>query len=141
MKPTGRLLVNALLRLVLLGFGMWFAFGNDALPGAPLVSRAAVVMLFVAVAVLVGEMGQLREHMGMLLKVLRAGTAGPGKRDDRDAIDLLIQGLSSGDVVTREKALHHLRRLTRQDLPAEPALWQAWWAANREAYAPEPSEG
>jgi hypothetical protein len=29
-----------------------------------------------------------------------------------------------------------LKRLTRQDLPAQPALWQAWWAANRDAYEP-----
>ncbi len=138
MSPTRRLLANALLRLVLLGFGMWFAFSETALPGAHLVSRAALVMLFVAVALLIGEMGQMREHMGALLKVLRAGGAGGGKRDDRDAIDLLVQGLSSKDPGTRERAHHHLRRLTKQDLPAQPALWQAWWAANRDAYEPTP---
>jgi hypothetical protein len=62
-SPTRRLLANALLRLVLLGFGMWFAFSEAALPGAHLVSRAALVMLFVAVALLIGEMGQMREQV------------------------------------------------------------------------------
>jgi len=138
-SPNRRLIVNSLLRLVLLGFGMWFAFSEQALPGAHLLSRAALVMLFVAVAILIGEMGQIREHMGLLLKVLRAGGAGGVKRDDREAIDLLVQGLSSPDSVTREKAHHHLKRLTRQELPAQPALWQAWWAANRDAY--EPTQG
>jgi hypothetical protein len=135
-SPTSRLVVNAVLRLFLMGSGLWIAFSPDALPGAPLFTRAALLMLFVSVAILLGEMGQLREHMGMLLKVLRAG-AGQGKRDDRDAIDLLIQGLSSQDASTREKAHHHLKRLTRQDMPAKPELWQAWWAAHRESYAPE----
>ena len=137
MTSTSRLLLNAVLRLILLGLGMWFAFSESSLPGAPLVSRAAIVVLFVALALLVGEVGQLREHMGLLLKVLRAGA--PGRRDDREAVEILIQGLSAAEGPTRERAHHHLKRLTGQDLPPDAAAWQVWWDANRETFSSAPT--
>ena len=31
-----------------------------------------------------------------------------------------------------------LRRLTGQKLGADPAAWEAWWAANRETFTPSP---
>ncbi|MFM8386408.1 MAG: hypothetical protein ACKOCB_06260 [Planctomycetia bacterium] len=141
MSDTTRLVVAALLRLSLLGFGMWIAFAPSALPeGTPVVTRAALTMLFVVVALLFGDMVQLKDQFALLQKLLKATGGGPGKRDDREAIDLLIRGLSAPDADTREKAHHHLKRLTRQDMPARPELWQAWWAANRDAYLP-PDKG
>lgn len=141
MSDTTRLVVAALLRLTLLGFGMWIAFAPGALPeGTPVVTRAAFTMLFVVAALLFGEMVQLKEQFGMLQKLLKATGGGPGKRDDREAIDLLIRGLSAPDPDTREKAHHHLKRLTQQDMPAQPELWQAWWAANRDAFV-SPGKG
>lgn len=138
MKPTTRLLVNAFIRLLLLGFGMWIALADSALPAeTSMITRVGLVVAFMALSILVGEVGQMREHMGMLLKVLRASQ--PGRRDDREAIDILVQGLSSADQGTRERAHHHLRRLTGVDLPAEAAAWAAWWQQNRETFVGVPT--
>jgi hypothetical protein len=130
--------MNALLRLMLFAAAMWIAFGGEtSLAGAHVVTRLALVILFTAVAIVLGEVAQQREHMGMLLKLMRAGA--PSRRDDKEAIDILLQGLSAKDASTRDRAYHHLKRLTGQDLPAEPALWQAWWAANRDAFQAQPT--
>ena len=89
MSPTIRLLVNALLRLTLLGFAMWIAFGGEsAMPGVHAATRIGIVVLFAAVSIVLGEVAQQREHLGLMLKVLRAG--GPGRRDDKEAIDILV---------------------------------------------------
>jgi hypothetical protein len=137
-SPTSRLIVNAVLRLILLGFGMWIALADSALPpGTSMITRVGLVIVFLALSILVGEIGQMREHMGMLLKVLRA--AQPGRRDDKEAVDILIQGLASPDAGTREKAHHHLKRLTGLELPAEAAAWSAWWKQNRETFVGLPT--
>ncbi len=133
MTPTSRLMLNALLRLTLLGFGLWIALGGEAaLSGAALPTRIGLVVLFLSVSILIGEVGQLRDHLGALLKVLK-GAAG-GRRDDREAVDILLQGLSAPDPEVRERAHHHLVRLTGQQLPPDPERWQAWWAAHREGF-------
>lgn len=137
MNPTGRLILNAVLRLTLLGFAMWIAFGGEtALPAAHWATRLGLVILFASASILLGEVAQQREHLGLMLKVMRAGS--PQRRDDKEAIDILVQGLSSQEADAREKAHHHLKRLTGQDMPPEPALWQAWWAANRDAFQRTP---
>ena len=132
MTATARLLVNAALRLLLLGFAMWIAFGGEAALSAPIATRIGIVLLFAALSIVLGEIAQQREHIGLVMKMLRAGVA--NRRDDREAIDILIQGRSAREAATREKAHHHLKRLTGQDMPAEAALGQAWWAANRDAF-------
>ena len=138
MNSTYRLVMNALLRLLLFAGGLWIAFGGEtALSGAHVVTRLAFVILFTAVAIVLGEVAQQREHLGMLLKLIRAGA--PTRRDDKEAIDILLQGLTAKDASTRDRAHHHLKRLTGQDMPPEPALWQAWWAANRDAFQAQPS--
>lgn len=138
MNVSSRLVVNALLRLMLLAGAMWIAFGGDtALPNVHVVTRLGLVILFAAVSIVLGEVAQQREHMAMLLKFLRAGA--PTRRNDKEAIDILLNGLSVPDQATREKAHHQLKRLTGQDMPPEPALWQAWWAANRDAFQPPAS--
>lgn len=134
MSANTRLLLNALLRLVFLGFALWIALGGEAaLPGAPMVTRVGVVLLFLGLSILLGEVAMQRDHLSMLLKLIRAGSS--ARRDDREAVDILIQGLSSSEAQVRERALHHLRRLTGQNLPADAQRWQAWWAAHREGFA------
>jgi hypothetical protein len=129
---TARLIMNAALRLMLLGFAMWIAFGGEDALKAPIATRIGIVLLFAALSIVLGEIAQQREHISLVMKMLRAGVA--NRRDDKEAIDILIQGLSAREAATREKAHHHLKRLTGQDMPAEAALWQAWWAANRDAF-------
>lgn len=134
MSPTTRLLLNALLRLAFLGFALWIGLGGEAaLPGAPLATRIGLMLLFLAVSILLGEVAQQRDHLGALLKLLK-GMAPGAKRDDREAVDILLQGLASKDPAVREKVHHHLRRLTGQDLPPDPEAWRAWWAVSRETF-------
>lgn len=134
MSPTTRLLLNALLRLLFLGFALWIALGGEvALPGAPMVTRIGIVLLFLGVSILLGEVAQQRDHMSALIKLLKGAVPG-ARRDDREAVDILLQGLSSRDAGVREKAHHHLKRLTGQDLPPDAAAWQGWWAVHREGF-------
>src|SRR5262245_7215052 len=93
--------VNALLRLLLLGFRMWIAFGGEHALNAPMATRIGVVLLFAALSIVLGEIAQQREHIGLIMKMLRAG--GANRRDDKEAIDILIQGLSAREATTREK--------------------------------------
>jgi hypothetical protein len=143
-----RILVNALLRLVFLAVAGWFAFGGEtALPGAPLFTRIALVVLALGVSILLGEVGMLRAHFDMLLAALRAGTAsaaasgaGAVPRDDKAAIDVLVRALGSREPSTREKAHKHLKRITGQDLPEDPQAWGRWWSENRESFTPHGAE-
>lgn len=152
MKAGTRLLVGALVRLVLLGYGVWFAVRSDALgPDVPMASRIGLVILFVVMSILVGEMSQMRTHFSLLVGALRAagGTAGAAAApvaaagamagdltsDPRQPIEILLQALrmTSGD--TQAKAHAHLKRLTGQNLPMDAAAWDAWWAENRDRYS------
>lgn len=159
MSPVTRYLVVVLIRLLLIVAAGWFAFAPDALgDGAPLASRLALVLAFLLLSVLFGELDRLRTHFGLLLAALRSGGGaagtttraasealdaalrmGPGlegaaaepKRDDRASVDILIKALSTRDADTRARVHAHLRRLTGQELPADPKAWASWWAGAR----------
>ena len=150
MSPVARVLVVALVRLALIFFAGWFAFREDALgAGASTVSRMGVVLLFLVVSILVGELDKLRTHFGLLVGALRAAGSSGGRAaaaaaaasalggetaDPRASVDILIRALATDDVETREKAHKHLVRLTGKQLPPELALWERWWQENREGF-------
>ncbi len=162
MSPVTRYLVVVLVRLLLIGAAAWFAFGADPLgPATPLVSRLALVLAFLLLSIVLGEVDRLRTHFGLLLAALRsaplaAGTPGSregvvaeaaraaagdpalagaaGPRDDRASIDILVKALHTRDDATRGRVHAHLKRLTGQDLPADPRAWEAWWTAAREGF-------
>jgi hypothetical protein len=153
LSPVARVLVIALVRLILLFFAIWFAFREDALgEGASLVSRMGIVLLFLVVFILLGELDKLRTHFGLLVGALRAaGGAGGGaaaaagaaaalggdavpEPDTRASVDILIRALGAPDADTRDKAHKHLVRLTGKNLPAEHALWERWWQENRDRF-------
>jgi len=44
----------------------------------------------------------------------------------KDAIEILIRALESADAKVSGTAHRELKRLTRQDFPADPAVWRGW---------------
>ena len=158
LTPLVRLLVTAAVRLGLLFYAGWFAFHEAPLgdPGIPLVSRVGLVLLCLVLQVILGELGQLRTHFGLLVGGLRAAgrqdaVAGLGEAaraiaipedapaDPKASVDILVQALGTKDPDTVEKVHKHLVRLTGKKLPPEVALWQRWWQENREDWAGPPA--
>lgn len=149
MNAGTRLLVGALVRLVLLGYGVWFAVREDALgPGVPMASRIGIVILFVVLSVLVGEISQMRMHLSLLargaLQAARAGTMGGAAgappqttvANPREPVEILLQAVRTTEGETQARAYAHLKRLTGQELPLDSAVWDAWWLKNRDTFAP-----
>jgi hypothetical protein len=142
MKPIRRALAGLLVQAALLALGAYVALSPDALPGAPLVARCAIAVLFVVVALLLAEVSRLRIHFGALIGALQAGVSGSGvKRDDRAAVDVLVRALSSDDADVRVKAHRNLVRITGQKMTMDPAAWQAWWAGARETFTAAGGKG
>lgn len=145
MNAGTRLLVGALVRLILLGYAVWFAIREDALgPDVPMASRIGVVILFVVLSVLVGEISQMRMHLSLLARgALAAARAGGGlaeqvsrtaPADPRQPIEILLQALRTTEGETQAKAHAHLMRLTGQDLPLDPIVWDSWWQNNKDTF-------
>lgn len=133
MSPTTKALAGLVVQLLLVGFAVYVGISEAAFPGAPVLARGGIAALCLVLALLVGEVARLRAHMAALLQALQA-TAAASPRDDRAAIDILIGGLSSPKAEVVEKAHRNLRALTKQDLPADPEPWRAWWAQARSGW-------
>jgi hypothetical protein len=150
---VSRYLVVALVRLLLLVAAGWFAFSETALgEDVPLVSRMAVVLSFLVLSIVLGELDRLRTHFALLLGALRSaggsaaarvtqvvaatldGNPGETRPDPREAVDILVKALGAGDAQTRAKVHARLRTLTGQDLPPDAGTWAAWWSKNRAAF-------
>jgi len=134
MSPTTKALAGLLVQLLLVAFAGFLGFSDDVFPGAPWYARGGIAALCLVVALLVGEVARLRAHMAALLQALQASAAS-SPRDDRAAIDILIGGLSSPKAEVVEKAHRNLRALTKQDFPADPEAWRAWWAGARNTWS------
>lgn len=137
-KEATRQVVALVVRLLLLGFGIWFGFVPAALPeGVHVVSRIGLFLLFLIASMLVGEVSSLRLHFSIMLSSIQAAKAQAGqtradmKADPRLAIDTLVGALAADDEETREKVAMHLARLTGQDFGDDRAAWEAWWSAER----------
>ena len=135
MKPLHRAVAGLLVQVALLALGAYVVFSSEALPGASIVARCAIGILFVVVGMLLAEVSRLRTHFGALISALQAGVSGGTKRDDRAAVDVLVRALSSDDADVRIKAHRNLVRITGQKLTMDPAAWQAWWAGARESFS------
>jgi hypothetical protein len=138
MQRMGRAVTGLAIQAALWAFGIYLGVVPDALPGASTVARTGLATLFIAVGLLLGEVARLRAEHRALLGVLSPPRPDAVARDDRQAIDILLQALESPDAARRELAHRNLVRLTRQSFPAEAGPWQAWW---REARATFPAKG
>ena len=136
MKAPARLVMDSLVQLALLAFAGYLALSDEAIPGASLAARAALVGVLLVAAHLVGDLARMRGHMAALIKALQAGVSGATGRDDRAAVDVLVRALSSDDADVRAKAHRNLVRITGQNFTMDPEAWKAWWAKSRESFQP-----
>ena len=134
MKRFPGVLAGLVVQLLLIGFAIYVVVSDGAFPGSPTATRVAVVTLLLVVALLVGEVSRIRAHMAALLSVLQAGVASSAARDDRAAVGVLIQALESDAADIRAKAHKNLVRITKQDLPADPVAWKAWWDGAKDGF-------
>jgi len=56
-------------------------------------------------------------------------------RESREAVPTIIEGLADMDLRLRNAATSGLGRLTKTDLPPDPAVWKDWWKANGKDFA------
>lgn len=138
MTGLQRALLGLLLQAALVAFGIYLGVSESALPSASSTARLAVAALFVAVALLFGEVQRVRRDMALLLGALKAQAGTAAHKDQRMAVDVLVSALESPEARVREVAHRNLVRITRKDLPLDAARWKAWWG---EARASFPAEG
>jgi hypothetical protein len=138
-RSQDRALSLLVIQVLLLAGAIYVGVAESAFPGASPFGRAAIVVVCVAASFLAGEVSRLRLHFGALLKALEAGAAATAPRDDRAAIDVLVAALGSANADVRAKAHRNLVKITGQDLPLDPARWNAWWSETRPRFARPPS--
>ncbi len=149
MNPAVRLIVAFVVRLTLIFFAGWFALADAAMPeGTHILSRIGLALLFLIASILAGEVANLRMHFGMLVNAIRAARSGEGAPEGEDAVPLdpneakrkavdeLVRALRTDKTEVRNMVHGHLIRLTGQDLPADPAAWEAWWERSRSGFEP-----
>ena len=117
-----------LVTLLLLGFCLLF-------PGLGLAERLERVWgegRVVSVALGLVILGLLAEHLlGGLTRHRQSALARALLRlqptlKHKGAIEILIRALESPDESVSEAAHRELKRITQQDLPAEPERWRVW---------------
>jgi len=131
---------GASLLLVLCLFGMALFLLVNPPPGfeEALLYRLSLPFVLVATAVGVLENLRTRSHMAQLIGAIRtqAGKRGvpPSPEVVREAVEILIHSLRSGEERVRETATRELRKLTGQEFGPDHEAWVLWWAANKERF-------
>lgn len=138
MKLETRLVIVFAVRLLFVGFAVYFVLMDAALPGAHWLTRVALAALFLVFSVLVGEVARLSAQFEIFLRSLRAAGVKVDEeaaaRSDEQAISILIRALGSREETTREKAYTNLVRITGQQLPQDKSAWEAWWKEERKKH-------
>jgi len=97
-------------------------------------ASASLGFLFLYVAWVAREHGRFRERvLDMVEGVLRI-FYGSNFRQERQAIDILVNAMESETDSVRQNARQHLLRLTGEDFGADASAWSDWWAANRATF-------
>jgi hypothetical protein len=126
--------------IVALGLvGIWTVLGLESLGWTPdlsgTVHRVLTGFLFLFVAGSALERHRLRRRLVEIQEALNMLLYGKNYARDREAIRILIVGLSSKDADVREKAWKNLKKLTGQDFALDRDVWATWWEANEKRFA------
>jgi hypothetical protein len=97
-------------------------------PGRVIQVAAALALLGLVSEHVLGGVTRLRQ--GALARAIQRFQ--PVLRH-KEAIEILIRALESTDTKVSGTAHRELKRLTRQDLPADPAAWRMWLAQEERA--------
>jgi hypothetical protein len=124
--------------LLLAGVGLLFFLEPDWLAsstgGRDRVQGFGVFCAFVGLAMQSWEISKLRVEMAVLMEALNQLLYGKNYRRDREAIEILLRSLEEGSADAANTAYTHLVRLTGQNLARDPAVWRAWWNANKQHF-------
>ncbi len=118
-------------------------FGGEHLLPAflPYLGYFCLGMLFLYVGALVQERERLGAAFRELVESFEAFNQtiyGRNYKVRRNAVEILVSSLRSGDANVRGKVHEQLVRLTGQGLPPDSAAWERWWAENRATYGAAP---
>jgi len=89
-------------------------------------------------AFLIHDLAGVRQRNLVIMETLLAVMRGGIPRKDVEAVDILVAALRGRSENSRAAALRELKRLTGQDLGADPSAWEGWWEKNRENYPGTP---
>jgi hypothetical protein len=97
-------------------------------------SRLVALALGIAFFVLAAqswEKHQMRVQSAETMEALHQLLYGKDYRRDREAIEILLAALETGNPDNAKTAHAHLMRLTGQNFAADPKVWRSWWDANK----------
>lgn len=93
-----------------------------------------VGMGFLVLAAQSWERHQMRVRMAELLEAMHQLLYGKDYSRDREAIEILLKSLETGDSSSAATAHSHLLRLTGQNFAQDPKVWRSWWEANKRSF-------
>jgi hypothetical protein len=110
----------------------WLA---DAFGGETALVSAGVGCAFLLCASLAIEKDQLRLHAAEMMESLHSLLFGKSYKQDREAIEILLNTIENPDTSVSDSAYVHLARLTGQNFAHDPAVWRSWWAAHQKTWS------
>jgi hypothetical protein len=110
----------------------WLA---DALGGETALVSVGVGCAFFLCASLAIEKDQLRVHAAETMESLHTLLFGKSYKQDREAIEILLDSLENADSSASDTAHAHLRRLTGQNFAKDPKVWRSWWTAHQKTWS------
>jgi len=129
--------------LVAMAFLAWF---EEFLPGSDWIAEnlgsdfvIRIVLGILCLWVLVQEAARrhMQESFLQLITALRGfqasmagGGEGAGSAEKRQAVEILIEALGSGDPKVRATSVEHLARITGVNLGEDTAAWRDWAQRN-----------
>ena len=81
------------------------------------------------------EKDQLRVHAAEMMESLHSLLFGKSYKQDREAIEILIASLETGDTSASDNAYAHLKRLTGQNFAKDAQVWRSWWTAHQKTWS------
>ena len=131
---------------VLVLIGVWLLFSplapgisgydwiSGVLGGPQRVVQFFLGFLFLYFAGIVKEKNHLRETLHGMVKMIKQHLEGRATSSIKEAVQILVQALGSGDAETRKKVAERLQKLTGQSLGDDKDAWESWWKSNKDTF-------
>ncbi len=119
--------------------GVWFFLRSDTLGfsavaemvgGESRLVAAGVGLALLILAALAFEKDRLRVRTAEVMEGLHQLLYGRDYQREREAIEILVTAMESGDAERLQSSHEHLSRLTGQNFAADARVWRSWWDAN-----------
>jgi hypothetical protein len=114
----------------------WLGYGRlrDMLGSETNLLATGLGVAFLVLAAQSWEKAQIRVQTAEMTEALHQLLYGKDYRRDREAIEILLVALESGDPANAKTAHEHLVRLTGQNFAQDPKVWRSWWEASRKTF-------